>query len=151
MTDQKLLKIGEVAKRADVTIRTVRYYDELGLIKPADRTSGNYRLYSETAITAIKLIKNLKELDFSLDKIHQLFDSLNSFGDDAINTLTTTKEILNAEKKKVNEKLEQYKKLRDDIDFSMSVIDHCFKCRKERGKNMPCKEGCENSSFHIKL
>ena len=151
MSEQKYLKIGEIAKKADVTIRTVRYYHELGLIKPVERTSANYRLYSESAITAIKLIKNLKELGFSLEKINELFLSLNSDEDDAISTLISTKKILRTEKVKINEKMVHYQKLSADIDFSLSVIDHCFECRKERGKNAPCKPDCENSSFHIRI
>ncbi|MGD9580205.1 MAG: MerR family transcriptional regulator [Vampirovibrionia bacterium] len=151
MTEKNLYKIGQIANKANVTLRTVRYYEELGLIKPVERTQANYRLYSENVVKAIKLIKNLQDLGFTLEKIQELFLSLESDDNSSVATLNTTREILNAEKQKIKEKLIHYQSLSDDIDFSLSIIESCFKCREQRGIHAPCKPGCENSSFHIKI
>ena len=67
---EKLYKIGEVAEVCDVTIRTLRYYEELGLITPSnvDIYTG-YRYYDEENVKKIKQILMLKDLNFSLDEI----------------------------------------------------------------------------------
>lgn len=65
--------IEQVAKRTNLTKRTLRYYEELGLLPPANRTEGNYRRYSEADVERIERIKELRDLlDFSLNDIHDL-------------------------------------------------------------------------------
>jgi len=68
-----MLKIGEFSKIAQVSIKTLRYYDRVGLLKPAhiDRYSG-YRYYSLDQLVRLNRILALKDLDFSLDQISEL-------------------------------------------------------------------------------
>ena len=66
------LTIGAVAKRAGVNIQTVFYYERRGILAPADRTPSGYRLYEETAVDALRFIKNAQSLGFSLDEIKRL-------------------------------------------------------------------------------
>lgn len=68
MPDQ-LLRIGQLAAQAGVTPRTVDYYTGLGLLDPAARTEGNFRLYSPGAVDRIAMIRNLEEHGLSLDDI----------------------------------------------------------------------------------
>lgn len=150
-TEENLLKIGEVAKKAGVTLRTLRYYHELGLIQPAERSSGNFRLYNEHSIAIIKLISNLKDLGFSLEEIKQLLIKPENEDETYIATINRTKEVLMAEKMKVEEKLEQYKKISNDIDTSLDIIEKCIECRLYRGENSPCRPGCPNCQVHIRL
>lgn len=62
-------RIGELAKRCKVTVRTIRYYESLGLLKTKSRTDGGQRLYSDADVVYIKRITELKELDFTLGEI----------------------------------------------------------------------------------
>lgn len=64
---------GELAKIAGVTVRTVQYYDKQGLLSPSDWTEGGRRLYSEEDLEQLRLICYLRELDFSLAQIKNLF------------------------------------------------------------------------------
>jgi DNA-binding transcriptional MerR regulator len=66
------LKIEEVAKRSGLTKRTIRYYEELGILAPPDRSHGKIRLYTETDIETLQRIVNAKEvLGYSLqDLLH---------------------------------------------------------------------------------
>lgn len=71
------MKIGEVAAKAGVTNRAVRYYEELNLIK-SDRLSNNYREYSEEALDKVKFISRAKKLGFSIyecSSLISLFDN----------------------------------------------------------------------------
>ncbi len=69
----KKLKIGEVAKKANVGVETIRFYERKGLIPCPNRLQSGYRQYSEDVVMRIQFIKNAKELGFSLKEIRGLF------------------------------------------------------------------------------
>ncbi|SER33577.1 DNA-binding transcriptional regulator, MerR family [Lentzea xinjiangensis] len=66
---EALLKIGELAARAGVSIRTVDYYTTLGLISPAQRTASNYRLYAQADVDRIHLVQRLEVHGVPLEEI----------------------------------------------------------------------------------
>lgn len=65
-------RIGELARKAGVTVRAVRYYESLGLLKTQSRSDGGQRYYSDADLVYISRIIELKKLDFSLDEIRQI-------------------------------------------------------------------------------
>jgi MerR family transcriptional regulator, repressor of the yfmOP operon len=68
--------IEQVATRTNLTKRTLRYYEEVGLLRPTERTEGNYRRYTEEDIQRIEYIKKLRDLlGFSLNDIRALLDA----------------------------------------------------------------------------
>ena len=69
---QNDLRIGEVAKRADVSIDTVRYYERQGLLPVAPRTRAGYRVFTSDTIERVLFIKQAQELGFSLGEINEL-------------------------------------------------------------------------------
>lgn len=78
---KSMLQIGEVADRTGLSLRTVRYYEEVGLVVPSMRTGGGFRLYAEDEVHRLALIKQLKPLDFTLDELRDLLqirDALSS-------------------------------------------------------------------------
>jgi DNA-binding transcriptional MerR regulator len=60
---------GQFARRAGVSVRTLRYYDQVGLLSPSGHTEAGYRLYSDDDLPALQQILALKFLDFSLEEI----------------------------------------------------------------------------------
>ncbi|MBI1874937.1 MAG: heavy metal-responsive transcriptional regulator [Acidobacteria bacterium] len=66
------LLIGEVAKRADVSAATVRYYEEVGLLTPAPRSSAGYRRYTEGTVEELRFVRKAQALGFSLDEIGEI-------------------------------------------------------------------------------
>ena len=71
-----LFTIEQVAARTGLTKRTLRYYEEVGLLPPTGRTEGNYRRYSEEDIQRLERIKKLRDLlGFSLADIRELLDA----------------------------------------------------------------------------
>lgn len=72
--DPRLLHIGAVAERTDLSLRTLRHYDEIGLITPSERTAGGFRLYSEADVERILLIRRMKPLDFTLEQMRELLE-----------------------------------------------------------------------------
>ena len=74
--DQAYLQIGEVAERTGVTQRTLRFYEERGLLKPPSRLEGGFRLYSEDDLRRIEQIKRLKSLlGFTLAEIKEMVEA----------------------------------------------------------------------------
>lgn len=72
--DRALLHIGAVAERTELSLRTLRHYDEIGLVTPSQRTGGGFRLYSEGDVARILLIRRMKPLDFTLEQMRELLD-----------------------------------------------------------------------------
>ena len=71
----RLLRIQEAAAEVGLTPRSVRYYEELGLLKPAARSEGDYRLYDATDVERLRFIKGLRDdAGFSLAEIAQLLE-----------------------------------------------------------------------------
>src|SRR5213592_1878285 len=74
--EQGHLQIGEVAERTGVTQRTLRFYEEKGLLKPPSRLEGGFRLYSEDDVQRIEQIKRLQRLlGFTLADIKEMVDA----------------------------------------------------------------------------
>jgi DNA-binding transcriptional MerR regulator len=69
MVMQRVWKVGELAKLAGLTIRTLRFYDQIGLFSPCGHSNSGYRLYTETDISRLQQILSLKELGLSLEQI----------------------------------------------------------------------------------
>ncbi|MHA7126126.1 MerR family transcriptional regulator [Janibacter indicus] len=80
MTDAHV-HIGEVATRTGLSHRTIRYYEEMGLLAPSARTEGGFRLYDEAGIERLLLIKPMKPLGFSVEQMRQLLDALDALAD----------------------------------------------------------------------
>ena len=71
----RLLRIHEAAAEVGLTPRSVRYYEELGLLTPAARSEGDYRLYDETDLERLRFIKGLRDdAGFSLAEIARLLE-----------------------------------------------------------------------------
>ncbi|MFQ5434023.1 MAG: MerR family transcriptional regulator, partial [Anaerolineae bacterium] len=65
-------QIGDVAHTLNINPKTIRYYEEIGLIPPAQRSQTGYRIYSQSDIDRLAFILRARELDFSLDDIGEI-------------------------------------------------------------------------------
>jgi MerR family copper efflux transcriptional regulator len=68
------MHIGAVAERTGLSLRTLRHWDEVGLVTPSGRTDGGFRLYTEPDVDRILLVRRMKPLGFSLDEMADLLD-----------------------------------------------------------------------------
>jgi DNA-binding transcriptional MerR regulator len=67
-----LLQIGQVAERTGLSLRTIRFYEENGLVVPTARSEGGFRLYSDDDVARLEVIKRMKPLGFTLEEMQQL-------------------------------------------------------------------------------
>lgn len=74
--DTAQLQIGVVAELTELSIRTLRHYDEVGLVPPSARTDGGFRLYTADDVDRLRTIRRMKPLGFTLEEMRQLLDSI---------------------------------------------------------------------------
>ncbi|MFC5953831.1 MerR family transcriptional regulator [Streptomyces pratens] len=66
------MQIGEVAARTELSLRTIRHYEETGLAVPSARSQGGFRLYTEGDVARLMVIRRMKPLGFTLDRMREL-------------------------------------------------------------------------------
>ncbi|MER7854927.1 MerR family transcriptional regulator [Streptomyces bacillaris] len=83
--DDQHMQIGEVAARTELSLRTIRHYEETGLVIPSARSQGGFRLYTETDVARLMVIRRMKPLGFTLDQMRDLLEAADRLdGDDAL-------------------------------------------------------------------
>lgn len=70
------MQIGQVATRTELSIVTLRHYDEVGLVTPSARSAGGFRLYTEADVARLLVIRRMKPLGFTLAEMKELLDAL---------------------------------------------------------------------------
>ncbi|MDX2399117.1 MULTISPECIES: MerR family transcriptional regulator [Microbacterium] len=68
------MRIGEVAERTALSFRSLRHWDDVGLVQPSARTEGGFRLYTEKDVERILIIRRMKPLGYTLDEMRELLD-----------------------------------------------------------------------------
>lgn len=68
------MKIGEVARQAGLPAKTIRFYEEVGLIPPPRRAANGYRIYEERSVHLLRFIARARSLGFPLEDVHDLVD-----------------------------------------------------------------------------
>jgi DNA-binding transcriptional MerR regulator len=76
VTAGRRMQIGEVAERIGLSLRTIRYYEEVGLAVPSARSEGGFRLYVEADVERLRVVMQMKPLGFSLEEMRELLDLL---------------------------------------------------------------------------
>src|SRR4029079_18633713 len=76
-----VMHIGEVAARTELSLRSLRHWDEVGLLKPSGRTEGGFRLYTEADVEKILVIRRMKPLGFTLDQMRAAMRDLEALHD----------------------------------------------------------------------
>lgn len=128
-------KIGEVADLLGTTVRTIRYYEEEGLLRPA-RTDGGTRLYSERHVSRLKSIFHLVENGFSLESI-RLIGSVRETCKTGDESSKKVSEQLDGKLKEVAAKVAELERLEKEITQAKAIVGKCRRC-----KNKPTSKGC---------
>ncbi|WP_445155685.1 MerR family transcriptional regulator [Arthrobacter sp. Hor0625] len=74
------MHIGELAERTGLSLRTIRHYDDVGLLPATARTEGGFRVYSEADAERLMVIKQMKPLGFSLDEMAEILGLIGAEG-----------------------------------------------------------------------
>jgi MerR family copper efflux transcriptional regulator len=74
------MHIGELAEKTGLSLRTIRHYDEVGLLEPTGRTVGGFRLYTQDDLARLMLIRRMKPLGFTLEEMTELLRIIDTLG-----------------------------------------------------------------------
>lgn len=149
-----LYTTGELAKKCNVSVRTIQYYDERGILVPTDLTEGGRRLFSEKDVATLETICFLRDLDISIKDIAEILES-----DESKKVIELLLDELNknlqADIKKKTEQLEKIKNIRNFLtsfkdgsqktihDIS-SIMEEKEKRKKMYKKNADRRNSCRN-------
>ncbi len=135
----KLHKIGAFAKLAATNLRTLRYYEEIGLLRPAARSSGGFRYYRGSDLNRIKLISDLQELGLTLKEIRETIETVRDTGK-RIDLFSHINAALDTHNELILERLKLLSDQQAAISLAREKLKQCRHCQ-----NIPSRENnyCE--------
>jgi DNA-binding transcriptional MerR regulator len=141
-TNRKLLRVGELARRTGKTVRALHLYEELGLLKPADRSRGRFRLYHSTSVARVEWITKLQEAGFSLHAIKDFMQDVEQepTAPEAMARVRRVFEEKLAETRAARARLE---KLEGDLISSLAYLEGCRSCQPDHATGE-----CPNCHIH---
>ncbi len=118
------MQIGDVADRTGLSLRSVRHYEDVGLLPEAERSPGGFRLYTDAAVERLLVIKRMKPLEFTLDEMRELLDGIDQLAADPpaarrrelLDMLTGYQRQVSERIATVRERLRGAKQLQDALD-----------------------------------
>lgn len=105
--EPEALKVGELARRTGLSVRTLHHYDEIDLLSPARRTASGHRLYGSGEIRRLQQIRSLRQLGFSLEEIRECLDGQRY----------TLERVVDLHVAVLDEQIEQQKRLRNRLEM----------------------------------
>ena len=121
------MRVGELAEKAGKTVRALRFYEEMDLLRPVDRTKGGFRQYDEQALVRIQWIDRLQELGFSLRETREFLNSLRELptGPAAMNELRV---FYTQKLEQTREQMQRLERLETELQESLDFLQSCQSC-----------------------
>jgi MerR family transcriptional regulator, copper efflux regulator len=129
-----LLKVGDLARRTGKTVRAVHLYEELGLLAPAVRSKGGFRLYPGKAVKRIEWIQKLQDMGFSLTEIKAFLRDWED-SETAPKAMGRIREIFADKLRETKETIGRLARLVDDLTESLAYLDSCRSCEPTHLQN----------------
>jgi DNA-binding transcriptional MerR regulator len=122
---------GELARACQTTVRTVRFYEETGLVEPLDRKDGAHRVFRKDTEARLRLIMDLREAGLSLQEIKELF-ALKQESRTAHEAAHRMGDAIAKRADALQEKIAVLRRLRDDLAAMSAVLHECEPCNEAR-------------------
>lgn len=134
--NQRLLRMKELTRLTGKTSRTIRFYEERGLVQPSGRTRGGFRLYAPEVWDRVRLVDRLRDLGFTLGEIAEMLRGPRSCssGDDLARAVG---EMLRGIGKQLDAQMERLLAFRREIETARDFVEDCRNCRM-----VPDREVC---------
>jgi MerR family transcriptional regulator, copper efflux regulator len=128
---EELMQIGDLARETGKTVRAIHLYEELGLLTPAARSKGRFRLYGTEALTRIRWIAKLQELGFSLGDIQTIVREGERAGS-APHAMKRMREVYARQLEETRRQRERLEALEHELEASLTYLDTCDVCDPQR-------------------
>ena len=112
------LRIGDLARATNTKVATIRYYEQIGLLPPPSRSSGNFRAYAPEHLARLRFIRGARDLDFTLDQIRALL----GLSDQKFRSCDAVDAIAREHLAEVDRKIGDLQALRTELD---RIINQC--------------------------
>lgn len=129
-----------MARCSNNTLRTVRFYEEEGILRPARRTDGGHRLFCRSELDRLMLVTDMRMAGLSLDEIKRIL-AVKESGATASEAAKRATEILCLRMDELSQKLQVLARLRDDLARTNDIMTACITCNDTR-----FPQGCESCS-----
>lgn len=127
MTEDKLMRVGELAKAVGKTVRAMHLYEELGLLEPRARSEGGFRLYGREAIDRIHWIVKLQAIGFTLAEIQGFVKDFQQAGSGRAAT-TRIRALFTEKQAQIREQITQLQVIENDLAEALVYLDSCQSC-----------------------
>jgi MerR family transcriptional regulator, Zn(II)-responsive regulator of zntA len=124
------MQIGELAKQAGISVRAIRYYEELGLIRPQKRSRGGFRLYGPEIQKRLSVIHFLKEMGLSLTEIRQILLAKGAGGGDR-STVRFLIKAFNEKLALLEDKIRALNDMKAELGNAVKILHSCENCGRE--------------------
>lgn len=133
-----MLRIGQLAKETGFTPKTLRYYEDVGLLRPARRAQSGYRLYDEAAVERLRFIRRAQGVGFRLKDIRRILE----ISDEGRVPCQHIMEVIDRELTRIAAQLERLRQFRDGLLALRSKMMASLGSRDVRpGEVCPCFRG----------
>ncbi len=113
------MRIGELGRATATKVETIRYYEQTGLLPAPERTSGNYRSYSEVHLVRLSFVRRARDLGFSIDQVRALLD----LSDDRARDCSSVDRIATEHLREVDRKIADLSALRRELSALIASCD----------------------------
>ncbi len=136
------LRVGQLAEQSGKTVRAIHFYEELGLLTPARRTKGGFRLYDPDAVFRIQWIDRLQELGFSLPEIREFLHDLRNAGSGPA-AMHRLRAFYARKLEETQAALGRLRSLEQELQESMDYLSACRVCAPHTSRSAcrTCDEG----------
>jgi len=124
------LRVGDLAKRTGKTVRALHLYEEHGLLSPAQRSTGGYRLYNRESELRVRWIDKLQQMGFSLSDIKQIVAHVDA-GKTAPDAMHRVREIFHEKLAETREQVRRLMALEAELTASVAYLETCDACDTE--------------------
>ncbi|MBK8265803.1 MAG: MerR family transcriptional regulator [Nannocystis sp.] len=129
MTKTAQMKIGELARKTGKTARALHLYEEMGLLEPAERSEGGFRLYGSDQVARVYWITKLQDMGFSLPQIQALLASVAASAT-APEAMLGVRELFRNKLDETRAQVLRLYQLERDLVESLSYLEGCRVCRE---------------------
>ncbi len=144
----ELLKIGDFAKLAGTNLRTLRYYEEMGLLIPASRSQGGFRYYRRTDLNRLAMIHDLQSLSLPLERIRELMATRDS-GGPRKEFLAKVRTALSEQDRLLQVRITELEAQRKSIGVAVNKLRDCESCKHSPITDNNFCEPCQLTGEHL--
>lgn len=122
-----LLRVGDIARATGKSVRAIHLYEELGLLKPATRSSGGFRLFDASAVDRVRWIDSLHGLGFSLQEMREVLQNWWT-ADQGPAAMADLRELFQRKLSETRDAIRRHRQLETELEEGLRYLETCENC-----------------------